>query len=279
MKSITSRSNPLVATFKALESTPDAAGMRLLLDGAHLVREAVNSGLSFECVAVAVSSLDGGDAGAALARELDAAGHPVVAVTEPVLRAISPVRNPSGIVAIARRATASPDHLVDSSDAFFLVVADVQDPGNLGALIRIAEAGGVSQVVVCGASAHPFGWRALRGSMGSALRVPLAQFANPDQALDALAASGARTVAAVPRQGVAPDAVSWSGRVALILGSEGAGLEPALIERCSELVTIPMSPPVESLNVAAAGAILVYAAHRQRPTSYVTRHRHGPLRP
>ena len=121
---------------------------RLLLDGVHLIREAHSAGLSFDCVAVSIAALDGDGEAGRVARSLEAARHEVVAVSEPVLRAISPVRTPSGIVAIARR-TATGERMLDSSsNAFFLVVSDVQDPGNLGALVRVAEAGAVTQVVV-----------------------------------------------------------------------------------------------------------------------------------
>ncbi len=264
MTSITSRSNPLVATFRALATTPDSTGTRVLLDGVHLVREARSAGLSFECVAIGTAALDAGGEAAQLAHTLEAVGEPVFAVAEPVLRAMSPVQTPSGIVAIARHTTLQSATLSTSPAALFLVVVDVQDPGNLGALIRVAEAGGVTQVVVCGASAHPFGWRALRGSMGSALRLPLVQYPTTAAALTALHDSGTRVVAAIPRTGPDPDQVAWTGRVAILVGGEGRGLDPAVVAGASEFVTVPMASPVESLNVAVAGAILVYAARRQR---------------
>ena len=264
MRSITSRSNALVARFRDLADHPDVTGARLLLDGPHLVRDAHAAGLTFEHVAVSVSALDRGGEAATLARTLDASGHDVCTVTEPVLRAISPVKTPTGIVAIAERVVPAGAILLEDQEASFLVVADVQDPGNLGALVRVAEAGGISQVIVCGHSALPFGWRAIRGSMGSVLRVRIARLATIDEALDALSGSRARLIAAVPRGGLPPDAVPWGGRVAMILGGEGAGLSPAQLARCDAQVTIPMCAPVESLNVGTAGAILIYAARRQR---------------
>jgi TrmH family RNA methyltransferase len=265
VKSITSRSNPVVSAFRDLAADADADGIRLLLDGTHLVREARDAGLGFECVAIGLSALDAGGEPADLARWLDDAGNEVIIVSEPVLRAISPVRTPSGLVAIALRSdVAPPSTLVADPDALFLVVTDIQDPGNLGALIRVAEAAGVSQVVVSGTSAHPYGWRALRGSMGSGLRMAVTRFADLMQAVDALHASSTRTIAAVPRDGLDPDEVSWTGRVAIVLGGEGPGLSQREIDQVDDLVTIPMQPPVESLNVAAAGAILAYAARRQR---------------
>jgi TrmH family RNA methyltransferase len=153
-------------------------------------------------------------------------------------------------------------------DALLLVAVDVQDPGNLGSLLRAAEAGGIGGVLVCGTpaggSANPFSWKALRGSMGSALRLPVSAGLDALAALDSLHRNGVRTVAAVPRDGQDPDAVDWTGSVAVVLGGEGAGLSDDVVAQCRERVTIPMAPRVESLNVAVAGAILVYAARRQR---------------
>jgi TrmH family RNA methyltransferase len=178
---------------------------------------------------------------------------------------MSPVRSPSGIVAIARRTPSDAGASLFTNNGFTLVATDVQDPGNLGALIRAAEAGGVTGVLVAGASANPFSWKALRGSMGSALRMPIATGQTLDAIVHCARASGVRTVAAVPRDGRAPDAADWRGSVALLLGGEGRGLPAGLLTACDDLVTIPMAAPVESLNVAVAGAILIYAARRQRP--------------
>ncbi len=200
-----------------------------------------------------------------LALELDRAHVDVVAVSDSVLAAASPVRTPSGILAIARRAHVPTEQDVFSHARAFVVAAvDVQDPGNVGALIRVAEAGGATGACVCGTSAHPFSWRGLRGSMGSALRLPTVSGLSANGALDAMLDAGLRIVAAVPRDGEEPDVVDWRGRTALVLGGEGRGLHPDLVARCHARVTIPMAATVESLNVAAAGAILIYAARRQR---------------
>jgi TrmH family RNA methyltransferase len=147
---------------------------------------------------------------------------------------------------------------------FLLVAVDVQDPGNLGALIRTAEAGGVTGAVITGSSAHPFSWKALRGSMGSALRLPVAIAPDIRAIISSLRAAGARTVASVPRGGQAPEDISWRGLVALLIGGEGPGLPPHVVSECDDRVTIPMTPGVDSLNVAVAGGILIYAARRQR---------------
>jgi RNA methyltransferase, TrmH family len=264
MRTISSRQNPLVQVFRALSDAPDPAHARVLLDGVHLVGDAVRAGLTIEVAAVGETRLAHPGEERELALALDAAGADVVAVSDPVLAAISPLRSPSGVVAIGRRPVATIAQLVATHHPLLLVAADVQDPGNVGSLIRAAEAAGGDGALVCGLSANPFSWKALRGSMGSALRLPVVAGLTVADALTCLDRSGVRTVAAVARGGEDPDAVDWTGRVAMLVGGEGPGLTDDVIARSDRRVTIPMAPAVESLNVAAAGAILMYAARRQR---------------
>lgn len=267
MRTISSRHNPVVAAFRALAATPDPTGRRVLLDGAHLVGEALDAGLEFEVILVATSRKAGGTEAGRLAGELERRGLPLVEADDRAFDAVSPVRSPSGIAAIALRTATDAESLCQRPDAFVVVIADVQEPGNVGALLRSAEAGGVSGAFVTGTSANPFSWKALRGSMGSALRLPIVTGVPPDRIMPALRQAGMRTIAAVARGGSDPDDVSWQGRVGLWIGGEGAGLPDDLVERCDERVTIPMAPQVESLNAAVAGALLVYAARRQRQAS------------
>ena len=228
----------------------------MLLDGAHLVGEALDAGLGFEVILVAASRRATGSEAGRLALELERRGLPLVEADDRAFDAVSPVRSPSGIAAIGLRTASEPASLCDRPDAFVLVVADVQDPGNVGALLRSAEAGG--------ASANPFSWKALRGSMGSALRLPVVTGLPPDRVMTEMRQARMRTVASVARGGADPDGVSWRGSVGLWIGGEGHGLADDLVVQCDERVTIPMAPQVESLNAAVAGALLVYAARRQR---------------
>lgn len=267
MRSISSRHNPVVASFRALAASPDPAGRRVLLDGAHLVGEALDAGLEFEVILVAASRSAAHSEAGRLARELEQRGLPLVEADDRAFDAVSPVRSPSGIAAIALRTASDATSICERPDAFVLVIADVQDPGNVGALLRSAEAGGVSGAFVSGASANPFSWKALRGSMGSALRLPVVTGLSADRIMTEMREAGMRTVASVARGGSDPDGISWKGRVGLWIGGEGPGLSHEIVDRCDERVTIPMAPQVESLNAAVAGALLVYAARRQRIAS------------
>jgi TrmH family RNA methyltransferase len=264
MRLISSRQNPIVAAFRSLADEPDPTGTRLLLDGAHLVNDARSSGLLFETVAVAASKLTTQTEEGLLAQRLEREGIDVVEAADAVFDVLSPVKSPSGIVAIAGRKGATAAEVCAPSDAFILAAVDVQEPGNVGALLRAAEAGGVTGALVCGASANPFSWKALRGSMGSVWRLPIAAGMTTHQAMTLMRKSGVRMIAAVPRGGQDPDSVEWRGKAGLLLGGEGPGLTDEAIALCDARVTIPMAGGVESLNVAAAGAVLVYAARRQR---------------
>ena len=264
MRSISSRQNPIVHAFRELAANAAADGSRLLLDGAHLVQEARAAQRPFEHVAVSAQQMDAGTDIAQLARALEREGVDVVIATEAVMSAMSPVRTPSGIVAIVSRVPVSIAAICQHPNALILAAADVQDPGNLGALLRAAEAGGATGTIVTGTSAQPFSWKAVRGSMGSVLRLPVAVGPPPDALLTCARKFGVRTVASVPRGGAAPHEVDWRARVLMFVGGEGPGLGAEVIDACDERVSIPMEAPVESLNVAVAGALLVYEARRQR---------------
>jgi RNA methyltransferase, TrmH family len=255
---ITSRQHPLVGRFRALARGADEG---MLLDGPHLTRDAIAAGIVLEVAAVAREALVRPEI-AAIVKTLPA--DRVVTVTESVLDAMSPSRTPTGIVAIAARPQRVPADVIKASNPLVLVAVAVQDPGNLGAMIRAGEAGGGTGFIAAGASADPFGWKALRGAMGSALRLPVIHMSDLDSALNLVRTAGLRSVGTAPAGGVPMDAVDLTGPVALILGGEGAGLPPDRLRATDVQITIPMAPPVESLNVAVATALLVYAARRQR---------------
>jgi TrmH family RNA methyltransferase len=263
-RSVSSRQNPIVRTFRELAAHPPADGRRMLLDGVHLVQEAHAAGLKIVTLAITHAHIATRSQSAALADVLAHQGTDVVEVAESVMSALSPVRSPSGVVAIAERHPALAREVCDHRHALIIAPTDVQDPGNLGALLRASEAMGVTGCLVCGASANPFSWKALRGSMGSALRLPIAAGLRPEAGMAYAKQSGLKTIAAVPRAGRTPSEVAWVDRLILFIGGEGRGLPEEVIDDCNERVTIPMATEVESLNVAVAGAVLVYEARRQR---------------
>ena len=184
-------------------------------------------------------------------------------VTAAVMDALSPVSTPSGLVALAKLRPARIDDVMQAPRPLVVGLGGVQDPGNTGAVIRAVEAGGASGVVAVG-GADPFGWKALRGAMGSAFRLPIARGGDPAEVRRQAAAHGLRVVVAVPHAGAPLNETDLTGPCLVWLGAEGSGVDPDAVETADDVVSIPMRRPVESLNVAVAAALVVYEAARQR---------------
>jgi TrmH family RNA methyltransferase len=184
---------------------------------------------------------------------------------------VSPVNSPTGVVATARIPETSLASLLTPPPALVLAAAGLQDPGNAGAIIRSAAAAGATGVVMDELSADPWGWKALRASMGSGFYVPVLRTRSVASLIKAWKSAGVRIVATMPRGGVSMYDVDFTKPIAVLLGGEGAGLSEELAANADERVSIPMQGPIESLNVAVAAAVLLYEAERQRHLTSVRR--------
>ena len=257
MPEITSRQHPIVRAFK----TAARGDADVLIDGWHLLHDASEAGLEIFTIAIIDAPQEA--ANLSLLQQLSRRGN-VVTVSRAVMDALSPVRTPSGVVALATARRSTLTQVLTPSPALVVVAVDVQDPGNAGAIIRSAEAGGATGVVFTGASADPWGWKALRAAMGSTFRLPVAREPDVSHACGELQRAELRLRAAVNQGGIPLERVDLTDATALLLGGEGGGLTNDVLLLADEHVTIPMAPPVESLNVAVAAALLVYEARRQR---------------
>ena len=272
MERISSRQNAIVKRFRDLgrASRSVAAGghsVEVLLDGEHLVQEALACDIPVEIAAFSDRSLANGPSPLArIADDVKKRGGRVVTVTGQVLAAMSPVQQPSGVVAIGRARPADIRVVMATVTdlPLVLVLAGLQDPGNVGAIVRTAAAFGASGIVAIEGSANPFGWKALRGAMGGTFRLPIAARGTLADVVASASELGVRLVAAVPRGGTPLPKLDLREPTAIVLGGEGAGVPQATMAAMHEMVTIPMQPPVESLNVAIAAALILYEATRQR---------------
>jgi TrmH family RNA methyltransferase len=140
----------------------------------------------------------------------------------------------------------------------------IQDPGNVGTLLRSSEAAGATGLLALPGTAHPFGWKALRGSMGSALRLPIAREADGMAALQALRSRGVRLAALTPTADVMLDDADLTGPIAVCAGAEGAGVPDEILTLADIRIRIPMCAPVESLNVGVATSLVLFEIARQR---------------
>jgi TrmH family RNA methyltransferase len=258
---ISSRQHPIVKEFRELAR---GAGPLMLLDGWHLLGEAAAATIAVEKIAIC---------GPPTATEqtvvdrLRRSGALVVEVTGSVLNALSPVNAPTGVVASARVPVVSTVSVLAPSPALVLAAAGLQDPGNAGAIIRSASAAGATGVVLDELSADPWGWKALRASMGSVFHLPVVRSRALASLIQDWRSSGVRIVATAPRGGTTMYDVDLTKPTALLLGGEGAGLPEDLLAAADTRVSIPMHGAIESLNAAVAAAVLLYEAQRQRHES------------
>jgi TrmH family RNA methyltransferase len=214
----------------------------------------------------AIQSAEGGH----LAARLRTAGTLVLTVSDAVMAALSPVRAPTGVVAIGRHASCPLGDVFAPPPALVVGIAGVQDPGNVGAIIRAAEAAGATGVVVTDGSASPFGWKALRGAMGSAFRIPVASGIPVSLLLDTARSRGTRRFATVPVGGVELSASDLTAASLVLVGSEGHGLDADTIHAADDRLHIAMAARVESLNVAVAAGVILFEARRQRAAHTLT---------
>ncbi len=262
------RTHPLVSRLRRLSRSAEAreAERVILLEGIHLAEAALDCGMSM--IETLVSpKLRRDAAGSRLLEKIGSAGVEPRLVSDQVMESLHDAASHQGILILASRPRHQPEAMLDSAPArgLILLTCGVQDPGNAGALVRLADACGGSAVVAA-EGADPFSQKALRAAAGSTLRLPVARLDGQAALRRWLAQAAGRGFCiggAVPRGGTPYRSALWSAPMILAVGSEGGGL-PDAVERALTLrLTIPVHPRVESLNVATAAAILMFeASHR-----------------
>ena len=232
----------------------------MVLEGLRTLSEALDAGIEPSVVVVAESAAHAPALRDALDR-LDV-DIEVLTLTDRAFESVAPAVSPQPVLAlVARPQVELPQSL--AQDDLVLVLVNVSDPGNVGTIMRTAEACAACCVVVVG-GADPFAPKAVRASAGSVLRVPVAQGPDAGAALGTLRAAGALIVAADAHHGVPHDSgvLAEGGTVALVLGSESHGLDDSLL--VDRRVRIPMAGDIESLNVAMAATLLAFEYRRNR---------------
>lgn len=262
-KVITSRDNPLVRRARAVRDGKITES--IFIEGLRLCEEAVSAGLSIEA-ALYTDRLLRDQRGSQLIRNLRQVCDRVLQTTEPVLASVSDTKNPQGILILATRPRAGTERLALHSDQIPLLVIlhRINNPANAGAILRTAEAAGATAAILTAGTTDIFSPKALRGAMGSSFRLPLWTGPAFSEALAWCAERRILTVCADIRGTRAHTEIDWTIPRAVIVGAEAAGLDTDEIAAANDLIRIPMCPPVDSLNVAVASAIILYEAARQR---------------
>ena len=261
LRRIEGRHNPLVKELRAAFSRGELiSDGYCAIEGFRILEEALRSGVRFRAVFFSESATPRAD------RLLSQLGAQVETLLLPdkLFSSAVPSDAPQGVAALARwKEFALEDVLAKSPAGPILVIAGVQDPGNLGTILRSAEAFGVGGIVLGRGTVSPYNPKVVRASAGSVFRLPVAR-AKLSESLGEMKEHGLRLVGTASHQGTPLEQAKLSGPLAIFIGSEGAGLSRDLIKEMDEVVAIPQAPQVESLNVGVATSIVLYEVARQR---------------
>ena len=185
-------------------------------------------------------------------------------LSDSVYEYVSDTRTPQGLMCIMEQKEYSLDRVMSGDKPFLLLVEDLQDPGNLGTMIRAGEGAGITGLVMTANTVDIYNPKTIRSTMGSVFRVPFCYVGDMKTALDLAGKKGITTYAA-HLKGEAPyDKEDYSEGTAIIIGNEGKGISPETSKAADKLVKIPMKGEVESLNAAVAATVLMYEVARQR---------------
>ena len=259
---ITSASNPRLKQLRAAlrDGGPDAQN-RVRIEGPKLVREAIRSHLQVDEVFVS-KSCRRDPTTRTLLREIP--GKPqVVEIVDRLFPTIAGTESPQGLLVLAKVPSIQLERLLRSA-SLLLVGCELQDPGNLGTLLRSAEAFGAEGLLLTQTSVNPWNEKVIRASAGSVFRVPCLDGFESIELLHHLERNGFGFVAATPKTASDFRGVDFRGRLALILGNEGQGLSEEVLSRVQTRIHIPTTAGVESLNVSVAASIILCEAARQR---------------
>jgi TrmH family RNA methyltransferase len=238
------------------------------IEGLRIVEEAIRSGLRFHAVFFRESGSN------LVERLLPQIGANVETVLLPdkLFSSVVPSESPQGVAALVRYRRSSLEDVFQRVEAGPLVaIAGLQDPGNLGTILRSAEAFGAGGVLLGEGTVSPFNAKVVRGSAGSIFRLPMVRV-KLAEVLPQLRERGVRLIATSSHKGVALPQANLVGPVAVLIGGEGAGVPRDLLAKVDEIVAIPHAAQVESLNAGVAASIVLYEIRRQASTTEARRH-------
>ncbi len=251
MKTITSLKNPAVQDARALAAAKERSRQRaFLLDGEHMVGEGLHSCPErIQTVFVDDKRVESYESLLRLAQ------CEIYAVPEHVLAAISQVKTPQGIAAVCR--LPEPRSLADMGDKLILL-ENVQDPGNVGTVLRTLDAAGFDGCILTPGCADPYGPKTLRATMGSTFRVPMCTVPDAAEAAKSLAQNGYAVIGAALDGEPFYERGSLPAKLCVIIGNEGQGMTKETLAQCTHRYCLPMRGGAESLNAAVAAAIFMY---------------------
>ena len=262
VKHITSCHNPLIQSVAALHRKSERRHTHLILvEGLHPVHLALQSSLPVKSIFF-------------LDKQLEKKSHQMLlsqsesldrfVVSQPVMKKLSTTHSSCPVVAVVEHLPQTLDQLKMHSNGFYLITHRTSDPGNLGTLIRVAVATGVDALILIGDTCDPTNPKVVRASQGALFYLPIISVTEFEPMKLKLQEKAIRLIAADPQATREFTQEDYTSGIAFILGEESEGLPPNILKQSDDKIRIPTLPPMESLNVAVSGAILLYEARNQR---------------
>jgi TrmH family RNA methyltransferase len=260
LRRVVSRQNAHVKELRRLfhEAVPNRDG-EVAVEGMHLVEEAIRAGLRLNTVFFSESARERAHK---LIPQLPSYTE-VLLLPDDVFASAVPTETPQGIAALVRVKSFTLDEAFLPAPALLVISAGIQDPGNLGTIARSLEAFGATGLLLGERTVSPWNWKAIRASAGSMFRVPTLRV-ELIKALQDAKARGVRVLATSSHKGTMISEANLCWPLALVIGNEGAGLPKDILALADEIVAIPQSARVESLNAGIAASVILYEAARQR---------------
>ncbi len=260
---ITSKSNPLVKSVHLLKSKRAAESDLFICEGIKLVEEAVNSGSVVKYVFISDKFCES-KINEPFIKKIKGLGLDVIHTVDSILNYLSDVVTHQGIIAVVKKRFYHDDKLFDGAVGIILLLYKLQDPGNLGTIIRVAEAGGIKGIIITDGTVDPYNPKTVRATMGSIFRMPIAKVDDVRSFIRKVKDLGYKGIGFFPKAEKEYFNEDLTGSIILTFGHEATGL-PDEIGRLMDIrLKIPMSGDMESLNVAVSAAVVIYECVRQR---------------
>lgn len=265
MADITSKDNKIIKLIRQLETKKIRDELSLfVIEGPNLIVEAILEKVQINTILVSENFLKSEvDANIKLLKYFMDSKIELYSVEEKIFSNISDTENSQGIIGIVRKKEYK-DEAISSEKAFMVILDKLQDPGNIGTIIRTCQGAGISCIGIIKGTGDIYSHKVVRATAGAIFKMPFMFFENEKQAIDKVKKSGMKLLCTTVSGGKSYFQEDLKVKVALVIGNEGNGASSEFINAADGLITIPMPGGAESLNVAAAASIIIYEGVRQK---------------
>ncbi len=261
MQRITSKDNEIIKNIKKLKTKKYRdLNNEYIIEGIKLVEEAIKENAKIKQIVICEEN----EQTSSIPKELmyEIARHECLYVTQKVFNSISDVTNPQGVLAVIEK-TSKEKNEIDYSEDVIVVLDDIQDPGNLGTILRTLDSTGLKQIIVSKGTADAYNPKVVRSTMGAIFRINIIETEDLQETIQKMKEQNYKIIVTTPNTGKTIYDIDYNKKV-IIIGNEANGVSPQIIKQADENVKIPMLGKTESLNASVATGIILYEYVRQK---------------